>query len=89
MMIHPHDPSLASGVTVSGSQASDEAGTIDSSYRLLMIRGLSSVEAGNVVAYITGLHAAEQGWTLHEIKHLVALRALVADGIVDPSGRAN
>ena len=89
MMIHPHDPSLASGVTVRGSQASDEAGTIDSSYRLLMIRGLSSVEAGNVVAYISGLHATERGWTLHEIKHLVALRSLVADGIVDPSGRAN
>jgi len=54
-----------------------------------MIRGLSSVEAGNVVAFITGLHAAEQGWTLHEIKHLVALRSFVADGFVDPSGRGN
>jgi hypothetical protein len=83
MMIHPHDPSLASGVSVNGSPASDEAGTIDSSYRLLMIRGLSSVEAGNIVAYITGLHAAEEGWTLHEIKHLVALRSFVADGSID------
>jgi hypothetical protein len=83
MMIHPHDPSLASGAVVSGSTGSDEAGKIDSAYRLLMIRGLSSVEAGNVVAYITGLHAAEQGWTLHEIKHLVALRSFVADGVID------
>jgi hypothetical protein len=89
MMIHPHDPSLASGATVSGSLASDKAGTIDSSYRLLMIRGLSSVEAGNLVAYVAGLHAAERGWTLHEIKHLVALRSLVADGFVNPSGRGN
>jgi hypothetical protein len=70
-------------VSVNGSPASDEAGTIDSSYRLLMIRGLSSVEAGNIVAYITGLHAAEEGWTLHEIKHLVALRSFVADGSID------
>jgi hypothetical protein len=83
MMIHPHDPSPASGVRVSGSTAAEEAGTIDSSYRLLMIRGLSSVEAGNVVAYIAGLHAAERGWTVEEIKHLVAIRSMVAGGFID------
>jgi hypothetical protein len=89
MTIQRHDPSLASGASVDRATFSDEADAIDSAYRLLMIRGLSSVEAGNLVAYVTGLHAAEQGWTLHEIKHLVALRSFVADGIVDPSGRAN
>ena len=89
MTIQRHDPGLASDVKVGASTFSDEADQIDSAYRLLMIRGLSSVEAGNVVAYITGLHAAEQGWTLHEIKHLVALRSFVADGFVEPSGRGN
>lgn len=89
MMIHPHDPGPASAAAVTRSASTDERATLDSAYRLLLIRGLSSVEAGNVVAYITGLHAAEQGWTLHEIKHLVALRSFVADGFVDPSGRGN
>jgi hypothetical protein len=89
MTIQRHDPSLASGASVDRATFSDEADAIHSAYRLLMIRGLSSVEAGNLVAYVTGLHAAEQGWTLHEIKHLVALRSFVADGLVDPSGRGN
>jgi hypothetical protein len=48
-----------------------------------MIRGLSSVEAGNVMAYVAGLHAAEQGWTVEEIKHLLALRSFVEAGIVE------
>jgi hypothetical protein len=48
-----------------------------------LIRGLSSVEAGNVVAYVAGLHAAERGWTLEEIKHLVALRSFVSGGFIE------
>jgi hypothetical protein len=83
MMIHPHDPNPASGTTAVGSTVSLEAAEIDSAYRLLMIRGVSAVEAGNVVAYITGLHAAEQGWTVNEIKHLVAIRSLVAAGVIN------
>ena len=85
-MIHPHDPSdpsPASGARAAGSAVSHETTGIDSAYRLLVIRGLSAVEAGNVVAYITGLHPAEQGWTLNEIKHLVAIRSLVAAGVIN------
>jgi hypothetical protein len=85
MMIHPHDPSPAWGASIArptGSVEADETGTIDGAYRLLMVRGLSSVEAGNVVAYITGLHAAEGGWTVKEIKHLVAIRLLVVGGVI-------
>jgi hypothetical protein len=48
-----------------------------------LIGGLSSVEAGNLVAYVAGLHAAEGGWTLQEIKHLVALRSFVARGFIE------
>jgi hypothetical protein len=83
MMIHPHDPTLASGARVSGSTAFGQAHTIGGDYRLLMIRGLSSVEAGNVVAYVAGLDAAAGGWTVDEIKHLVAIRSLVARGLIE------
>ena len=82
MMIHPHDPSLASAAVVAASTTADETRTIDADYRLLVIRGLSSVEAGNVVAYMTGLHAVDGGWTVEEIKHLVAIRLLVAGGVI-------
>jgi hypothetical protein len=83
MMIHPHHRSLASAATDNGSTASEEAATIDSAYRLLVIRGLSAVEAGNVVAYTNGLHPAESGWTVAQIKHLVAIRSMVAGGLID------
>lgn len=83
MMIHPHDPSLARGRRVSGSTGFDEANTIDGAYRLLKLRGLSSVEAGNVVAYIAGLHAVDGGWTVDEIKHLMLLRGLVACWVIE------
>lgn len=72
MTIHPYDPSLASRATVSESTVAEDAD-----------RGLSSVEAGNFVAYIAGLHAAERGWTIEEIKDLVALRWLVAGGFIE------
>ena len=84
MFMPPYSRSMTSAATVNGSTASKEAVTIDSAYRLLMIRGLSAVEAGNVVAYTTGLHAAERGWTVDEIKHLLAIRSMVAGG--DPPG---
>jgi hypothetical protein len=78
MMIHPHDPGLASAAIASG-----EAATFEGSYRQLMDRGLSSVEAGNVVAYIAGLHAVERGWTVEEIESLVDIRSLVAGGFIE------
>jgi hypothetical protein len=83
MMIHPHDPGSASAATVTRSTSTGERATFDSAYRLLLIRGLSSVEAGNVVAYVAGLHASQRGWTLEEIKHLVALRSFVARGLIE------
>lgn len=82
MMIHPHDPSLASAAVIAGSTASDQTRTIDGDYRLLVMHGLLPAEAGNVVAYMSGLHAVEGGWTVEEIKHLVAIRLLVAGGVI-------
>jgi hypothetical protein len=83
MFIQPRDTGPASGARVSGPAAIDEAASVDSAYRLLMIRGLSSIEAGNVVAYLNGLHPTESGWTADEIKHLLAIRAFVAGGVIE------
>ncbi|MEK6720996.1 MAG: hypothetical protein AABZ33_10055 [Chloroflexota bacterium] len=46
------------------------------------MRGLSSGEAGNVIAYVAGLHAADDGWTVRQIEQLVALRTLNACGAI-------
>lgn len=55
---------------------------IRSSHRLLRMRGLSSGEAGNVIAYVAGLHTVDDGWTVRQIEQLVALRTLIACGAV-------
>ena len=83
MMIHPRDTTPTPGARTGGSAAINEASSVDSAYRLLKIRGLSSVEAGNVVAYLNGLHPTESGWTVDEIKHLLAIRAFVAGGVIE------
>jgi hypothetical protein len=82
-MMIPLGRRVASRATTNGSAASAQAATMESDYRLLTIRGLSPIEAGNVVAYLSGLHAADRGWTVEEIKHLLAIRALVAHGVID------
>jgi hypothetical protein len=83
MMIHPRDTTPTAGAMLGGSAALEAAGSVDSAYRLLKIRGLSSTEAGNLVAYLNGLHPAESGWTVDEIKHLLAIRAFVAGGVIE------
>jgi hypothetical protein len=83
MMTNPREPGQTSSEGFGGSTASGKAGTIDGAYRLLMIRGLTSVEAGNVVASINGLRPTERGWTIEEVKNLLAIRSLVATGIID------
>jgi hypothetical protein len=71
-MIYPHDSSMAL------------AAAVDSAHWLLVMRGLSETEAGNVVAYTAGLQPAEGGWTVDEIKYLLAIRSLVASGVIAP-----
>jgi hypothetical protein len=80
VIIHPHDPQDTTGVDVGASTAFVGARTIRGAYALLKIRGLSSLEAGNVVAYIAGLHAAATGWTVEEIEDLIAMRSIAAYG---------
>jgi hypothetical protein len=85
-MIEEDHPNPAADATWSGPNALDEAAMIEASHRLLVDHGLSSVEAGNVVAWVTGLQPAERGWTVEEITHLVFLRSFVVDGFIDPEG---
>ncbi len=81
--VHPHDAPLSAGAFTKPAQPPG-AGWVRSSHRLLVMRGLSPVEAGNVVAYVAGLHAAADGWSVRQIQDLVALRALVACGVIAP-----
>lgn len=79
--VHPHEAPPV-GAPATDSTAAPGADWIRSSHRLLRMRGLSSGEAGNVVAYVAGLHAADGGWSVRQIEQLVALRTLVACGVI-------
>jgi len=79
--VHPHDAPLPARAVMKASEPA-QAGWIRRSHRLLLMRGLSTIEAGNVVAYVAGLHAAADGWSVRQIEALVALRSLVACGVV-------
>jgi hypothetical protein len=48
--------------------------------RALVIGGCSPAEAGNVAAYVHGLHPAVSGWTAAQIQHMLFLRSLVETG---------
>ncbi len=78
--VHPHR--VPSVVDPADSPPLTGADWIRSSHRLLRMRGLSSGEAGNVIAYVAGLHAADDGWTVRQIEQLVALRTLNACGAI-------
>jgi hypothetical protein len=85
-MIEEDHPNPTADATWNGPDALDEVAMIEASHRLLVGHGLSSVEAGNVVALVTGLHPAECGWTVEEITHLVFLHSFVVEGFIDPEG---
>jgi hypothetical protein len=82
MMIHPRDPKPGTASPIKGSAIPEEAATVDIAYRLLLVRGFSAVEAGNLAAHMAGLHPAELGWTVDEIKQLIVIRSLVARGVI-------
>jgi hypothetical protein len=42
--------------------------------------GLTTDEAGNLTAHVTGLRIGDRPWTMTEIERLVFLRALVDRG---------
>lgn len=45
-------------------------------YRMLIMRGLSPDEAANLTAYIAGIDVAESQWTLRQINQLLFLRQM-------------
>ena len=57
-----------------------EQRTARSTYHRLRMAGLTAAEAGNLTAHLSGLHVAEQGWTLKEIERVLFVRALVDRG---------
>ena len=57
-----------------------EAHSVRSTYHRLRMVGLTSVEAGNLTAHLSGLPIADQAWTLHEIESLLFVRALSERG---------
>ncbi len=78
--VHPHEAPVAAAAVEGAPSRARDASLVRSSFRLLMMRGLTPLEAGNVVAYMTGLHATESGWTVKQIERMLLLRSLVACG---------
>jgi hypothetical protein len=48
--------------------------------RLLRMGGLSSTEASNLVAYLSGIQPSESGWSADEIDRLLFVSYLVDEG---------
>ena len=49
-------------------------------YRRLLMAGLSTREAGSLVAHLAGLSRVPTGWAIGEVEGLLFVRALVAAG---------
>ena len=83
----------ASGsVTATTDPASSPSSTVElrtrSTYRHLIIRGLSPDEAANVTAYLAGISVGESSWTLRQINQLLFLRQMNRTGhFIEPSDR--
>ncbi len=73
MPIKPQD-TLDPGVARASRLPAREA------FRRLRLAGLSTAEAGSLVAHLAGLASVPGGWTLLEVERLHFVRALVARG---------
>jgi len=56
------------------------SGRIRATYKVLILRGLSSTEAANLVAYLNGLRVGDASWTLGEVHRILFLRHLYRSG---------
>lgn len=77
----------ASGsATGTASRASTPATTPElltsSTYRSLLLKGLSPAEAANLTAFLAGIHVGESTWTLRQVNQLLFLRAMHRTGHV-------
>lgn len=67
--------------TFHGEAASDRAGRPTRGVFLGLRRcGLSVQQAGNLTAYLQGIHAVPGGWTVEDIERLRFVRWLIASG---------
>lgn len=53
---------------------------IRATYKALVLRGLRSTEAANLVAYLNGLPVGDASWTLAEVNRILFLRHLYRSG---------
>lgn len=51
-----------------------------STFRLLLLRGLTPGEAANLTAFLCGIPIAEVHWSLRQVNHLLFLRELARTG---------
>lgn len=75
---HPHEVPYAALVDGEATPLRRGTAWVGQARQRLMRQGLSEDEAGNVVAYVAGLHPAAGGWTTLEVARLLALRARAA-----------
>lgn len=85
-------PRVAIGATVIPSPATAAAPDADpvrraaeglvtaSTFRLLLLRGLTPREAANLTAFLCGIPIAEVHWSLRQVNHLLFLRELARTG---------
>ena len=62
------------------SQVSTPGLPTRTTYRTLIMRGLTPDEAANLTAYLTGIDVAESHWTLRQINQLLFLRQMNRTG---------
>lgn len=55
-----------------------------STYRVLLMRGLSPTEAANLTAFMCGIPIAEVHWSLRQVNQLLFLRELARTGRFGP-----
>lgn len=63
-----------------GSLHTDDARSPSAIYRELRRKGLGPDAAGNLAAYLNGVHPVESGWTPREIERLLFMRHLADRG---------
>jgi len=67
-----------------GETATEPAPTVRRTFQRLRMVGLSTAEAGNLTAHLSGLRIARDAWTVPEIERLMFLHALVESGRLEP-----
>ena len=92
----PVPVTASAGASGSGTASTDPTSSASSTaelptrstYRHLIIRGLSPDEAANVTAYLAGISVGESRWTLRQINQLLFLRQMNRTGhFIEPNDR--